>query len=97
MKAKGVDTIACLSVNDAFVMKAWGESVGAGGKVTMLADGNCEFTMAAGLQSDKSASGLGMRSDRYAMIIEDGVVKAIFVEQPKQLEVSTAEHLLSQL
>src|ERR1700749_1419463 len=77
LKAKGVDAIACLSVNDAFVMGAWGKDQGAGDKVHMLADGNGEFTRAVGLEMDGSKFGMGMRSKRYSMIVQDGVVKSI--------------------
>lgn len=97
LKAKGVDAIACLSVNDAFVMGAWGKDQGADGKVHMLADGNGEFTESAGLTMDASKFGMGRRSQRYAMIVEDGVVRALHVEEPGAFEVSSAEHILSQL
>jgi peroxiredoxin len=80
IKAQGVDTIACTSVNDAFVLGAWAASAGADGKVVMLADGSADFAKAIGLELDLSARGLGMRSQRYAMIVEDGVVKALNVE-----------------
>jgi glutaredoxin/glutathione-dependent peroxiredoxin len=94
---KGVDTIACLSVNDAFVMGAWGESQGAGDKVVMLADGNGDFTRALGLEMDASKFGMGQRSKRYAMIVEDGVVKALEIEEPGAFSVSSAEHILNHL
>src|SRR5580700_5298939 len=97
LKAKGVDTIACLSVNDAFVMGAWGKDQGAGDKVRMLADGNGEFTAAVGLEMDGSKFGMGKRSQRYSMIVEDGVVKELNVEAPGAFEVSSAEHMLTQL
>jgi glutaredoxin/glutathione-dependent peroxiredoxin len=80
IKAQGVDTIACTSVNDAFVLDAWSKDAGAGGKVVMLADGSADFARQIGLELDLSARGLGMRSQRYAMIVEDGVVKALNVE-----------------
>jgi len=96
-KAKGVDTIACISVNDAFVMGAWGKDQGAGDKVRMLADGNGEFTEAVGLVMDGTKFGMGKRSQRYSMIIHNGVVKTLNVEQPGAFEVSSAEHLLGQL
>ena len=96
-KAKGVDTIVCLSVNDAFVMGAWGKDQGAGDKVRMLADGNGEFTRAVGLEFDASKFGMGKRSQRYAMIVDDGVVKALNVEEPGAFEVSSAEYTLQQL
>src|ERR1700727_933711 len=97
LKAKGVDMIACLSVNDAFVMGAWGTQQGAGDKVMMLADGNGDFTRAVGLEMDGSKFGMGKRSQRYSMIVKDGVVKTLNVEQPGAFEVSRAEHMLGQL
>ena len=95
--AKGVDTIACLSVNDAFVMGAWGDNQGAGGKVVMLADGNGYFTRALGLEMDASKFGMGQRSKRYAMIVDNGVVKVLDVEEPGAFSVSSAEHVIKQL
>ena len=95
--AKGVDTIACLSVNDAFVMGAWGDNQGAGGKVVMLADGNGDFTRALGLEMDASKFGMGQRSKRYAMIVDNGVVTALNVEEPGAFAVSSAEHVINQL
>ena len=80
LRPKGVDTVACIAVNDVFVLHAWGESVGAGEKVVMLGDGNGEFAAAAGLELDGSAFGLGTRSQRYAAILEDGVVRQLMVE-----------------
>jgi len=97
LKAKGVDTIACVSVNDVFVMKAWGESQGVGGDVLMLADGNGDFTKAVGLELDASRFGMGPRSQRYSMIVKDGVVKELNVEQGGEFKVSSAEYLLAQL
>ena len=97
IKAKGVDTIACLSVNDAFVMDAWGKDRGAGNDVLMLADGNGDFSKAVGLDFDGSGIGFGTRSQRYAMVVEDGVVKALHVEQPMKFEVSSAEAILAEL
>ena len=97
LKAKGVDTVACLSVNDAFVMGAWGTQQGAGDKVMMLADGNGDFTRAVGLEMDGSKFGMGKRSQRYSMIAEDGVVKVLNVEAPGAFEVSSADHMLGQL
>lgn len=97
IKAKGVDSIICLSVNDAFVMHAWGKDQGVSDKVLMVGDGNGEFTRAMGLEMDGSGFGLGMRSQRYAMIVEDGVIKALNVEQPRAFEVSSAEAVLKQL
>jgi len=98
IKAKGIDEIACVSVNDAFVMKAWGEAQGADGKVTMLADGNGDFTRAVGVEIDASGFGMGKRSARYSLLVEDGVVKQINVEEaPGQMKVSSAESLLAQV
>jgi peroxiredoxin len=96
LKAKGVDEIVATSVNDAFVMGAWKSSAGADG-VTMLADGNGEFAEAVGLTMDGSGFGMGKRGQRYSMIVEDGVVKALNVEQPGDFSVSSAEHMLGQL
>ena len=97
IKAKGVDTIACISVNDVFVMDAWGKNQNAGDKVLMLADGDGEFAKAAGLELDLTGKGLGMRSQRYAMVIEDGTVKELELEDGGKLEISTAEKLLAKL
>ena len=94
-KDKGVDTIACVSVNDAFVMGAWGKDQGAGDKVLMLADGNGDFTRAVGLEFDASKYGMGKRSQRYSMLVKDGVVKALNVEEPGAFDVSSAEHMMS--
>jgi peroxiredoxin len=96
LKEKGIDEIACTSVNDAFVMGAWGKANNADA-VTMLADGNGEFAKAAGLEMDGSAYGMGTRSQRYAMIVNDGVVEQIHVEQPGEFSVSSADHLLEKL
>jgi len=97
IKAKGIDEIACVSVNDAFVMRAWGGAQGADGKVTMLADGNGDFTRAVGVEIDASGFGMGKRSARYSLLVEDGVVKQINVEEaPGQMKVSSAESLLAQ-
>ena len=97
IRAKGVDSILCLSVNDAFVMGAWGQDRKAGGDVTMVADGNAEFTRAVGLEMDGSGFGMGTRSQRYAMIVEDGTVTALHVEKPMKFEVSSAEAILAAL
>jgi len=96
LKAKGVDEIACTAVNDAFVMGAWQQANDAG-DVTMLSDGNGEFAEAVGLTMDGSGFGLGKRGQRYSMIVEDGVVKELNVEQPGDFSVSSAEHMLGQL
>lgn len=96
-KAKGVDTIACISVNDAFVMGAWGKDQKADGKVRMLGDGNGDFAKAMGLTLDASRNGMGTRSQRYAMVVENGVIKHLFVEKPGAFEVSAADHVLKNL
>jgi peroxiredoxin len=97
-KAKGVDLIACTSVNDVFVMDAWANASGAKGTVTFLADGNGDFAKAIGLEMDGTPIGFGIRSKRYAMLLEDGVVKALHVEnKPSSAEESSAERLLSDL
>ena len=97
IRAKGVHTIACVSVNDAFVMDAWGKDRGAGDDVLMLADGNGDFAKAVGLDFDGSGIGFGIRAQRFAMVIEDGVVKTLAVEKPMKFEVSSAEAILKQL
>ena len=97
LKAKGVDKVACVSVNDAFVMEAWGKSQNAGEKVDMLADGNGDFTRALDLEMDATGYGMGKRSKRYAMVVDDGVVKAVSVEQPGAFEVSSADAVLKGL
>lgn len=97
IRAKGVDEIVCTAVNDAFVMGAWGKSAGADGKVSMLADGNGDFVRAIGLEMDGRGFGLGMRGQRFSMIVEDGVVTTLNVEQPRDFQVSSAEHMLGQL
>jgi len=93
---RGVDTIACVAVNDVFVMSAWGKSAKAG-KIKMLADGNGEFARAVGLTLDASGYGMGQRSQRFALIADDGVVSELFVEAPGEFKVSSAEHVLSAL
>jgi peroxiredoxin len=97
IKDKGVDTIACIAVNDPFVMGAWSKAQGVGDDVLMLADGNGDFTKAVGLELDGSGFGLGMRSQRYAMILDDGVVKVLSVEPGAGLDVSSAESVLRAL
>ncbi|HZQ39695.1 MAG TPA: peroxiredoxin [Rhizomicrobium sp.] len=94
LKAKGIDTIACVSVNDAFVMGAWGEQQKAGDKVMMLADGNGDFTRALGLEMDATKFGMGKRSQRYSMVVDNGVVTQLNVEQPGAFEVSSADHMM---
>lgn len=97
LKSKGVDKVVCMSVNDAFVMKAWGQAQNALGKIDMMADGNGDFTRAIGLTMDGKGFGMGERSQRFAAIIEDGVVKQLFVEAPGAFEVSSADYMLSKL
>ncbi|MGQ0588165.1 MAG: peroxiredoxin [Sphingosinicella sp.] len=97
LKGKGVDEIACVSVNDAFVMGAWGNQAGAEGKVTMLADGNGAFAEAVGLDADFSKFGMGKRSQRWSAIVEDGVVQSLNVEEPGAFSVSGADYMLGQL
>lgn len=96
-QAKGVDKIVCMSVNDAFVMGAWGKEQGAGGKVEMLADGNGDLARALGLTMDGTGFGMGERSQRFSVILENGVVKELNVEAPGAFEVSSAEYMLDQL
>ena len=95
--AKGVDTIAFMAVNDVFVMHAWGKDRGVGDGVTMLADGNGEYTRALGLEMDGTAFGMGMRGQRFAMIVDDGTATHVAVEAPGQFDVSKAESILEQL
>jgi peroxiredoxin len=98
IKAKGIDTIAVTGVNDVFVMDAWEKATGATGKIEFLADGNGDFAKAIDLALDASAGGLGLRSRRYAMLVEDGVVKRLSIEEePGKAEVSSAENLLKQM
>jgi glutaredoxin/glutathione-dependent peroxiredoxin len=97
LKAKGIDEIACTAVNDAFVMGAWGKSAGVEGKVTMLADGNGGFPAAVGLEMDGTNYGMGHRGQRFAMVINDGVVEQLHVEAPGEFRVSSAEYMLEQL
>jgi peroxiredoxin len=96
-KAKGVETIACLSVNDAFVMGAWAKDQGSAEHVLMLADGNGDFTNKLGLGMDASKFGMGQRSQRYAMVVEDGVVKDLQVEQAGEFRVSSADFMLERV
>jgi len=97
IKAQGVDTIACTAVNDIHVMKAWGKATESEGKIMMLADGNGEFAKATGLDVDLSVAGMGHRSKRYSMIVEDGVVKTLNVETERGVNVSGAETIMQQL
>jgi peroxiredoxin len=96
-KAKGVDTVACMAVNDVFVMKAWGKASAVEDKVLMLADGNAEYAKALGLELDARGFGMGIRGQRFALVVDDGVAKGVFVEGPGEFKVSSAEHVLSQL
>jgi len=97
LKGKGVDAIACTSVNDAAVMRAWGEHSNTAGRVTMLADGNGEFARAVGAEADMSKNGMGKRSRRYSMLVDDGVVKQLNLEEPGAFGLSSGDHLLTQL
>jgi len=95
--AKGVDTVACMAVNDVFVMHAWGQERGVGDSVVMLADGNGEYAKALGLEMDGTAFGMGMRGQRFAIVVDDGTATHVAVEAPGQFEVSKAESILEQL
>ena len=97
LKKKGVEVIACLSVNDAFVMDAWGKAQNAGEKVLMLADGNADFAKATGLTMDGTGYGMGLRTSRWAMVLEDGKVKTLNIEAPGAFEVSSAEAVMKAL
>ena len=97
LKAKGIDEVWCVSVNDALVMGSWGRELGTHGKVRMLGDGSAEFSKAVGLTLDLTARGMGLRSNRYAMLVDNGVVKAVHVEEPGKFEVSSAEAMLAKL
>jgi peroxiredoxin len=97
IKAKGVDTIACMAVNDVFVMNAWGKSSNVGDKVLMLADGNGDYAKALGLEMDGRGFGMGTRGQRFAIVVQDGTAKQVNVEAPKEFKVSAAEYVLGQL
>jgi peroxiredoxin len=97
IKAKGVDAIACLSVNDAFVMDAWGKDQKVGDQVMMLADGNGDFSKAVGLTMDATGYGMGLRASRYAMVVKNGVVKNLNIEAPGAFEVSSADAIMKVL
>ena len=97
LRGKGVDTIACMAVNDVFVMNAWGKASNCAGKVLMLADGNGEYARSLGLELDAQGFGMGKRSQRFSLLVEDGVVKQANIEAPGKFEVSSAEHVLKQL
>jgi peroxiredoxin len=97
LKGKGVDTIACMAVNDVFVMNAWGKHSNVGDDVVMLADGNGDYARALGLELDAKGFGMGTRAQRFAVVVEDGVAKQVLVEAPGEFKVSSADHVLSQL
>jgi peroxiredoxin len=97
LRAKGIDTIACMAVNDAFVMRAWGRSAGAEGKVLMLADGNGDYARALGLELDARGYGMGQRAQRFAILVRDGVATQVYVEKGGEFKVSSAEYVLSRL
>jgi peroxiredoxin len=97
IKAKGVDTIACTAVNDVFVMNAWGKHGNVGDKILMLADGNGTYAKALGLEMDGTKFGMGVRGQRFALIVKNGVASQVDVEKPGEFKVSAAEHVLSQL
>jgi peroxiredoxin len=97
LREKGVDKIVCLAVNDVFVMDAWGKASNTGDAIVMAADGNGDFSRALGLELDARGYGMGMRGQRFALVIEDGVVKKVHVEAPGEFKVSSAEHILSEI
>ena len=97
LKGKGVDTVACMAVNDVFVMNAWGKQSNTGDKVLMLADGNGDYARALGLELDARGFGMGTRGQRFAIVVDDGVAKTVNIEAPGQFKVSAAEHILGQL
>ena len=97
LRGKGIDAIACVSVNDVFVMKAWGADQAVGEDIVMLADGNGNFTREIGLEFDGSKFGMGTRGQRFAIVVDNGVAKQVLVEAPGQFKVSAAEHLLTQI
>jgi peroxiredoxin len=97
LKAKGADTIACMAVNDVFVMNAWGKASNVGDKILMLADGNGEYARALGLEMDGRGFGMGTRGQRFAIVVQDGVAKQVNIEAPREFKVSAAEYVLAQL
>ena len=97
LKKKGVDTIACTAVNDVFVMNAWGKAGGVGDKILMLADGNAEYVKALGLELDATGYGMGLRGQRFAIIVKDGVATHVNIEAPGEFKVSAADYVLKQL
>lgn len=97
LKAKGVDTVACMAVNDVFVMNAWGKHANVGDNVLMLADGNAEYAKALGLELDAKGFGMGVRGQRFAVVVEDGIARQVLVEGPGEFKVSSADYVLGQL
>jgi len=97
LRAKGVDTIACMAVNDVFVMNAWGKSANVGDKVQMLADGNCDYARALGLELDARGYGMCQRGQRFAIVVDNGVASKVLIEAPGEFKLSSAEHVLGQL
>jgi glutaredoxin/glutathione-dependent peroxiredoxin len=97
LQAKGVDTIACMAVNDVFVMSAWGKSANVGDKVRMLADGNGDYAKALGLELDARGYGMGQRGQRFAIVVDNGVASKVLVEAPGEFKLSSAEHVLGQV
>ena len=97
LEAKGVDTVACMAVNDVFVMNAWGKHSNVGDGVLMLADGNAEYAKALGLELNASGFGMGIRGQRFAIVVDNGVVKQLHVEAPREFKVSAAESVLKAL
>ena len=97
LKSKNIDKIACIAVNDIFVMDAWAKKYGVNDEIIMLADGNCDYTKQLGLENDSSAFGMGYRSKRYALIAKNGIIKTLLIDNPGDIELSTAESLLSSL
>ena len=96
-KAKGIDTVACMAVNDVFVMKAWGKASAVDDKVLMLADGNAEYSKALGLEMDATGFGMGIRGQLFAIVVENGVAKKVLVEGPGEFKVSSADHVLGEI
>jgi peroxiredoxin len=97
LKGKGVDTVACIAVNDAFVMKAWGKAQGVDGKVEMISDGNAEYTKALGLDFDASGFGMGTRGQRFALVVDNGTVQQVHIEAKGEFRVSSADFIIEQL
>ena len=97
LKSKNIDKIACIAVNDIFVMDAWAKKYGVNDEIIMLADGNCDYTRRLGLENDSSAFGMGYRSKRYVLIAKNGIIKTLLIDNPGDIELSTAESLLSSL